>query len=92
MLEYLNQNFATLDSLQGLEKAIQDFDQEIAIVDSEIKTVIREQALAAETAKTAKDSLNLHTRFNLQTIQAFLIIPVSAALGVAAHVMRIVPR
>jgi hypothetical protein len=40
--EYLNQNFGTLDSLVNLEQAIADFDTEIACVDSEIKSVIRE--------------------------------------------------
>lgn len=42
VIEYLNQNFGTLESLTGLEKAIQDFDAEILCVDSEIKSVIRE--------------------------------------------------
>lgn len=46
--EYLNQNFSTLESLTNLEQAIAEFDTEIACVDSEIKSVIREQALAAD--------------------------------------------
>lgn len=48
VIEYLNQNFGTLESMAGLEKAILDFDLEIYCVDTEIKNVIREQALAAE--------------------------------------------
>mgnify|MGYP000898210089 CR=1 FL=1 len=33
VIEYLNQNFGTLESLAGLEKAIQEFDMEISCVD-----------------------------------------------------------
>jgi len=29
VIEYLNQNFGTIESLSGLEKAISDFDSEI---------------------------------------------------------------
>jgi hypothetical protein len=33
VLEYLNQNFGTLESLSGLDKAIADFETEISFVD-----------------------------------------------------------
>ena len=42
VIEYLNQNFGTLESLDHLEQAINDFDTEIAVVDTEIKSVIRD--------------------------------------------------
>ena len=51
VIEYLNQNFGTLESLDGLEKAISDFDNEIAVVNQEVKAVIREQAQAADLVR-----------------------------------------
>lgn len=42
VIEYLNQNFSTIESLANLEKAILEFDTEIQCVDLEIKSVIRE--------------------------------------------------
>jgi hypothetical protein len=33
VIEYLNQNFSTLESLSGLEGAIAEFENEITMVD-----------------------------------------------------------
>jgi hypothetical protein len=65
----LNETFGSLESLSGLEKAMQDFDAEIQMVDSEIKQVIREQALAADQARQHVQDINAKSQQMIQTIQ-----------------------
>jgi prefoldin subunit 5 len=40
-IEYLNQNYNDIESLEGLDQAIRDLDAEIWCVDTEIKDVVR---------------------------------------------------
>ncbi len=70
VIEYLNQNFGTLESMAGLEKAILDFDLEIQCVDTEIKNVIREQALAAEAAREHMSIINTKSTEMINTIKS----------------------
>lgn len=58
IIEYLNSNFGTIESLDNVDGVIGELNSQIGQIDNQLKDVIRDQAYAAETAKIQLDTIN----------------------------------
>ena len=58
IIEYLNSNFSTIESLENVDTVIGELNSQISEIDDQLKDVIREQATAAETARMQLDTIN----------------------------------
>jgi len=58
IIEYLNTNFSTIESLENVDSVIGELNTQITDIDHQLKDVIREQANAAETARMQLDTIN----------------------------------
>ena len=51
IMEYLNTNFGSIESLENVDGVIGELNTQITEIDDQLKEVIRDQAYAAETAR-----------------------------------------
>ena len=58
IIDYLNTNFGTIESLDNVDSVIGELNTQISEVDDQLKEVIRDQAYAAETARMQLDTIN----------------------------------
>ena len=58
IIDYLNTNFGTIESLDNVDGVIGELGSQIAQIDDQLKEVIRDQAYAAETAKMQLETIN----------------------------------
>ena len=58
IMEYLNTNFGTIESLENVDGVIGELNSQITEIDDQLKEVIRDQAYAAETARMQLDTIN----------------------------------
>ena len=58
IIDYLNTNFSTIESLENVDSVIGELNTQITEVDDQLKEVIRDQAYAAETARIQLDAIN----------------------------------
>ena len=58
IIDYLNNNFGTIESLDNVDGVIGELGSQITQIDDQLKEVIRDQAYAAETAKIQLETIN----------------------------------
>ena len=51
VINYLNENFNTVESLDNVDSIIHSLDSQIKTIDEQLKEVMRDQAYAAENAR-----------------------------------------
>ena len=58
VIEFLNENFSTVESLDNIDTTILELNKQIGSIDDQLKEVIRDQAYSSETARLQLDTIN----------------------------------
>lgn len=70
VINYLNENFSTVESLDNVDAIILQLDGQIKGIDEQLKDVMRDQAYAAENARAQLDAINERSVEIIERIQS----------------------